>query len=137
MPFIHKTISSLTKMKPCFKPHFRRLSKSMHFMEKFEVINEEQFLSSVLENRKPTLVEFTAPWCVPCNKVVSRIEAVVDADEVNVAKIDMDTMSDFAQKYNVSAIPCLLGVKDGQIVARLEGIQNEESISNLVRKISQ
>ena len=67
----------------------------------------------------------------------SRIEAAVAAtnDEVDLAIIDIDELPDLAEAYNVTAIPCLLGVKDGQIMERLIGGQDEDTISGLVSKI--
>ena len=106
-------------------------------MERFEVQDEEHFKTSVLSNSKPTLVDFTAPWCGPCRMIAPRVEAVVAAtnDEVNLAIVDIDELPDLAEEYNITAIPCLLGVKDGQVLDRLVGGQDEDTISGLVSKI--
>merc|ERR1712131_301125 len=104
--------------------------------ERFEIQDEEHF-NKVLEGNKPTLVDFTAPWCGPCRMIAPRVEAAVAAtnDEVDLAIIDIDELPDLAEAYNVTAIPCLLGVKDGQIMDRLIGGQDEDTISGLVSKI--
>jgi len=139
MPNIQKICRPLMMITPCPTSQFRNLFTTRDVMEKFEIQSESRWIVRVLCNKtKPTLVEFTAPWCTPCTKVVSRIEAAVDDDEVDLAVVNIDRMPELAQEYKVSAIPCLLGFnKEGEIVARLEGIQSEDSIINLVRKISQ
>merc|ERR1712058_124072 len=69
--------------------------------------------------------------CGPCRMIAPRVEAAVAAtnDEVDLAIIDIDELPDLAEAYNVTAIPCLLGVKDGQIMDRLIGGQDEDTIS--------
>jgi thioredoxin 1 len=69
------------------------------------------------------LVDFWAPWCVPC----IRLDPVMDeaaeryAGRVAVGKLNIDEHPRSAGLYDVLSLPTLILFANGQPVARLSG----------------
>jgi len=69
----------------------------------------------VLDSRTPVVVDFWAPWCVPCRMLSPAIDHVAGkfAGKVKVAKLNIDDARDIAREYNINAIPQVLLFHDG------------------------
>ena len=50
------------------------------------------FEADVLQNDKPVLVDFWAPWCGPCRAVAPVLEelAIAHADKIDIVKLNTD-----------------------------------------------
>lgn len=83
---------------------------------------------------KPTLVDFFATWCVPCKMQSPIIEEVKNeiGDKANVVKVDIDKNRALATQYNVQSIPTLILFVKGEPVWRAVGLQQRDA---LVKKL--
>lgn len=78
----------------------------------------------------PTLVDFYAPWCGPC-QMMSPILEQVNAqmkDQLRVVKINTDTYPALASQYQIQALPTLVLFKHGQPIDRIEGVMQAQQI---------
>ena len=59
--------------------------------------------NEIIQQSKPTLVDFFATWCGPCRMQAPILEEVKKTlgDKVNIIKIDIDQNQPVAQRYNV------------------------------------
>ena len=81
------------------------------------------------------VVDFWASWCGPCKKLAPVYEEVSEEiEDVNFGKVNMEEHSDLATKYQVSALPTLLIIKDGDIVAKNAGVMDKESLKSWVQE---
>ncbi len=89
-----------------------------------------------VENSDETwIIDFWASWCGPCQKLKPIYEKVSEEiDEVNFGKVNMEEHSDLATKYNVKALPTLLIVKGGDVVAKNEGFMDKEELTSWVQE---
>jgi thioredoxin 1 len=79
-------------------------------------ITDDTF-DEVLTSDKPVLVDFWAPWCVPCKQMAPMLESIATENEwLEVVKINADDNPVSVKKYDVSSIPTLLLFKKGKIV---------------------
>ncbi len=64
---------------------------------------------------KPAIVDFTASWCGPCQRIAPILEelAVEYGDDIVVYKVDIDKERGLAQAFNVSSIPAILYIPVG------------------------
>lgn len=76
-----------------------------------------------IKGDKPVLVDFWAVWCGPCrmmSPVVDKLAAEY-ADKLFVGKVNVDEVSELAERYSVSSIPTLILFKNGKMVDRTVG----------------
>ncbi len=95
-------------------------------------LNETNFETAVADG--VTLVDFWAPWCGPCRMQTPILEQLAEEFQgrVRIAKVNVDENPHLAARFRVSGIPLLLLIKDGQEVLRLVGLQNGQSLRELL-----
>lgn len=89
------------------------------------------FQTEVIDSQQPVLVDFWAPWCVPCRQLTPTIEelATTYAGRARVGKVNVDDNQQVASEYGISAIPTVILFKGGQIVGRFTGITPKSKLS--------
>ncbi|MBG0560999.1 thioredoxin [Actinoplanes aureus] len=75
------------------------------------------------ESSTPVLVDLWAPWCGPCRMVGPALERVAGdlAGTVKLVKVNVDTAPALSRRFQVQAVPTLLLIRDGQVIARQSG----------------
>jgi thioredoxin 1 len=79
---------------------------------------------------KTELIEFYADWCPPCQKLKPIVDKVSKDLKLNVDKIDIDANAKLADAFGVDRIPTLILVKDGNVVVKIIGFVDEETLRN-------
>jgi len=79
-----------------------------------------------IQSSTPTLIDFWAPWCGPCNALGPTIDKLADdlGDRANIAKVNIDDNPQLAAQYGVASIPTVIVFKDGQPSEKLVGIRS-------------
>ncbi len=79
--------------------------------------------ADVVRPGETVLVDFAADWCPPCRQLAPTVEELAAEQEgVVVAKIDVDQSPRVTAQYQVSALPTVLVLKDGEVAERLVGV---------------
>ncbi len=81
---------------------------------------------------EPVLVDFFAPWCVPCRVSASAVNTIA-SEGYRVAVVNVDEAKQLAWSYEVSALPTVLVLRDGKVVARSQGVHTAEGLRALVK----
>ncbi|MGN1394330.1 MAG: thioredoxin [Succinivibrionaceae bacterium] len=98
-------------------------------------INDAEFDEIVLNNEKPVLVDFWAPWCGPCRMLAPIIEDLAkDVQNIHFVKINIDESKDNATKFRIRNIPSLLLFKNGELVAKQEGALNKNKLKEFIEQ---
>ena len=86
-------------------------------------VTDEIFEEQVLKNEKPVLVDFWAEWCGPCKMVGPILEEISEemANDIVIAKHDIDSEPNMPTKYGVRGIPTMLLFKGGELKATKVG----------------
>ena len=94
-------------------------------MPKPTEITDDTFQQEVLENEKPALVDFWAPWCGPCRMVAPVVEELAEEydGKVSFYKLNTDDNPRIATQYGIRSIPTLLVFKDGEQVGQIVGFR--------------
>ena len=86
-------------------------------------VTQETFEAEVLRATKPVLVDFWAAWCAPCRMVAPVVDEIAGerADQLKVAKVDVDKSPQIATQFGIMSIPTLILFKDGAPVEQMVG----------------
>ena len=92
-------------------------------------VNKNNFNQEVLNSDKPVLIDFWAPWCGPCRKVVPLVEEIAkERSDIKVVKINVDEEQELAMQFGVMSIPTLVVMKNGKIVNQVTGARPKAQI---------
>lgn len=96
-------------------------------------VTKDNFKTEVLDAGCTVLVDFWAVWCGPCRMIAPILEQVAEErPDVKVCKIDVDQEMELAMQFQVSSIPTLIVVKNGEVVNRSVGIIPKEKLLELL-----
>lgn len=96
-------------------------------------IDKNNFKSEVMESDRTVLLDFWAPWCMPCRMVGPILEEIAkERSDIKVGKINVDEEPELAGQFQVMSIPTLLVMKDGKIMNRSVGAKPKEEILAMV-----
>ena len=93
-------------------------------------INRDNFEKEIGASKEPVLVDFWAPWCMPCKVIAPAVEELSRElhGKVKVCKSNVDESPELATELSILNIPTLLLFKEGKEVARMIGINSKEAI---------
>ena len=97
-------------------------------------LTKENFEKVVTSN--PTvIVDYWAPWCVPCRGFVPVFEKVSEAHpDVVFAKVNTDEEQEIAAHFQIRSIPTLMVFRDQVIVFSQPGALPQGAFEQVVQK---
>ena len=110
-------------------------------------LNAEQFNAKVYDMNKedlvylgdkPAIVDFTASWCGPCQRIAPILEELAKEykGEIVIYKVDIDKERSLAQAFNVSSIPAVLYIPMGDTDPVMTiGARNKEKFTEEIKTI--
>lgn len=95
----------------------------------------EKFKDLIFSNQ-PTLVDFYATWCGPCQRmhpILEEVKARV-GDKARIIKIDVDQNQALSVAYQIQSVPTLMLFKGGQMLWRKPGVQSASSLVSAIEE---
>jgi thioredoxin 1 len=104
--------------------------KTKERVKKVKELNQDNFEKEILKSEKPVLVDFWAPWCMPCKLIAPAVEKLAEEmkDRVNVLKSNVDENPDIATELSIMNIPTLVLFKEGKEISRIVGVNSKDAI---------
>lgn len=86
-------------------------------------LTDKSFAATVSNDETPVLVEFWAEWCSTCKQMASVLNTVAEgyADNLVVAKLNVDDNPLAADQYQVRGLPTMILLSKGNVIATRTG----------------
>lgn len=93
-------------------------------------VTKNNFSDEVLNSPIPVLVDFWAPWCMPCRMMAPILEELVSdfGGRLKVVKVNTEETDNqsLAAEYQIQSIPNMKLFKGGKVVKEFIGLRNKE-----------
>jgi len=101
-------------------------------MSKVLELTKANFGTEVLNSDVPVLVDFWAPWCMPCRMMAPILDELsLEMDgKVKIAKVDTEQPENqsLAMEYQIQSIPNMKLFKGGKVIGEFIGLRNKDSL---------
>jgi thioredoxin 1 len=98
------------------------------------IVNNTNFAEIVLKSEKLVLVDFWAPWCLPCRMMMPAVEKLAKTHpEITVCKVNIDEAPELAQQFQVTVIPTFLLFKNGQLIDSSTGLKSRKTLEKMIQ----
>ena len=92
----------------------------------------------IIQSEIPTLVDFYATWCGPCQQMHPILDKLKDkmGSAVRVVKIDVDKNQQVANTFQIQGVPTLILFKNGEIKWRQSGVVSANNLAQIIKQNS-
>lgn len=99
----------------------------------------EEFEQRLRDSQLPVVVEFWAPWCMPCRTMEPLLKRMESEFQGRVAlwRINADEEVELLRHFKVFGIPTLIGYRQGHQVIRVTGAQSADALRKLFEALAQ
>ena len=84
-----------------------------------------------------SLVDFWAPWCMPCKMMAPVLNEVAEETDgkVHVCKVNVDQYQSLASKYGIRGIPTTVLFRDGKEISRFTGVKTKNFLLDKINSV--
>lgn len=112
-----------------YKVDFRIKDMALVHVESDNDFNKEVFE----EKEQLVVVDFWAPWCMPCKAYTPIFEKVAaDVEGVKFVKANIDELEEVTGSLNIMSVPTTALVKNGEVVDSRPGALTEDMLKSLI-----
>jgi len=101
-------------------------------------LDEKSFEDEIRKDRL-IVVDFWAPWCMPCRMLVPVLEKLEKEYDgrVEFAKLNTDENPNVAARYGIFSIPTVMMFYNGELVNTFIGAMPESAVRHEIEKALQ
>jgi thioredoxin 2 len=108
---------------PAAAPGKPRCGNCKEFLPWIVDAGDDDFAEIAERATVPVLVDLWATWCGPCRMVSPALEQLAKekAGQLKLVKVDVDRAPRLAQRFSIRAVPTLMVLDRGEVIARQPG----------------
>ena len=97
-------------------------------------VNDSNFESEVINSDKPVLVDFSAAWCGPCQRLTPILEQFANrnGERVRVCKLDVDDSPATASLYSIRSVPTMMLFVNGKQFETKVGLSSVAALETML-----
>ncbi len=94
--------------------------------------------TALVKSDSPVFVDFYAPWCAPCCKMIPMIDSLKTefAGKVNIVKINADASKKLIRELQIGRVPHMVLYKNGKILFTHDGIISGKELTKVLESNS-
>lgn len=98
-------------------------------------MNYEQF-SELIQSESLVFIDFYAPWCAPCRKMMPMIDSlkVEYQHNINIVKVNVDASKKLAKELKLKSVPYLALYHKGNILFSKNGYSTKKELQSAFNK---
>lgn len=98
------------------------------------IATDDNFERDVIGADRLVLVSFGTSWCGPCRLLAPGLRALASQqkDRLMVAKLDVETSPETAERYEVERFPVCILFRQGKEIERLDGYMPLRKIETIL-----
>lgn len=100
-------------------------------------MEEKKSFNDLINSETPTLVDFFATWCGPCQMMQPVLKELAQraGNKVTIIKIDVDKNPGVAEAHRIQGVPTLMLFRSGKLLWRQSGFMNSNQLESVLSKI--
>ena len=97
---------------------------------------DQNMFESRIQESKPVLVEFWAPWCVYCRRITPALEKISQqyAGKLTVATVNIDDEEALARQEQIEVIPTLVIYENGEALGSIVAPDSKARIEEFIEE---
>jgi len=102
-------------------------------------VDESNFSQFIKTPNKLVIVDMTAEWCSPCQKMKKHFDEIIAdpklSNKIVLGTYNFDFEKPLAKKYKVQGIPYVMFFRNGKLIHKFLGYKDKSQLISLIQKL--
>ena len=96
-------------------------------------VTKDNFEKEVMKEERTVLVDYWAPWCMPCRMLSPILDQIsLESEDIKICKVNVDEEPELVSLHHVMSIPTLQVIKQGDVVNKSVGLRSKTEILSML-----